>query len=136
MRHFALVTLDDENLLSRKSKRQASRDSFIYCSGAKEKERERESAISTKLIPVKVENYRNYRRAGRRIISQLAVVFVGETFAAATLHSNIVARGYKCKMRRTGRGSEMILQKYLKYLARARDDCNSGEKDTFTNKQM
>lgn len=134
MRHFALVTLDDENLLSRKSKRQAPRDSFIYRSGAKEKERE--SAISTKLIPVKVENYRNYRRAGRRIISQLAVVFVGETFAAATLHGNIVARGYKCKMRRTGRGSEMILQKYLKYLARARDDCNSGEKDTFTNKQM
>jgi len=60
--------IDHEN--SRKSK--AGRpDSLIYCSN-------RASAISVKLIPVKVENSQNYRRAGQHIISQLAAVFAGD----------------------------------------------------------
>lgn len=61
--------IDHENSLSRKSKAGCP-DSLIYCSRA--------GAISAKLIPVKVENSRNYRRAGQHIISQLAVVFAGD----------------------------------------------------------
>jgi len=60
--------IDHEN--SRKSKT-GQPDSLIYCSN-------RASAISAKLIPVKVENSQNYRRAGQHIISQLAAVFAGD----------------------------------------------------------
>lgn len=68
---FTLHTsIDCENSLSRKSKAGRS-DSLIYCNN-------RASAISAKLIPVKVENSQNYRRAGQHIISQLAVVFAGD----------------------------------------------------------
>lgn len=65
--------IDYENSLSRKSKT-GRPDSLIYRNHGTN----RAGAISAKLIPVKVENSWNYCRAGRHIISQLAVVFVGD----------------------------------------------------------
>lgn len=67
------VCIDHKKIVVEKVENWTS-DSLIYRGHGTN----RTGAISAKLIPVKVENSQNYCRAGRHIISQLAVVFVGD----------------------------------------------------------